>query len=145
MEFNYTAYNTEEEIKKACEIAVKSRLYVPGWTMREFLTDNIHEIESAIIVRDENRSIGLGLIVREIPYAKRGPFCNKSDLVTWFMVFVRKSHRRKGIASEIFNKFKSSYGTDMVIAQHNKGSQKFFGSLEENLKQHPDYLEECDD
>jgi GNAT superfamily N-acetyltransferase len=140
LDIKYTSYKTPDRIAKACKTAISKRLFVPGWTMRDFLIYDQEFISHAVIARHEGKPIAVGLLVREVPYCFRGSAHTCWKEVAWLQLFVRKKYRRKGIGTEIFRRLKRSCKKKEIIhaGRHDEKSCSFFDSLG-YIKQHPDY------
>jgi GNAT superfamily N-acetyltransferase len=90
-------------IKKAAQLALTNRLFVPGWLLRcelvNILKYSYNNYEIALAFKN-NIPVGICL--------KKHRFGNNNQL----MVFVKKSHRKQGIGRKLvsFMKDSNSYG-----------------------------------
>lgn len=99
---------------KAADIALKNRLYVSGWCLSQDLKDiRAGNIKNAKVVLAEKDGKYVGVAI----HGKfRYSYYNTS-------IFVRKSERRKGIASKMLGEFKNK---DCYAGYGVVGSEKFW-------------------
>ena len=147
MEVKYELHSSKEDILRACRESVSHRLYVPGWTLRDFLVHEIDLIQQMVLARVDHVPVAISLIIKEVPYEFRdwnddgySFSCDEDNAVDWLVVFVRKKFRRKGIGSKAVKILRDLSEKELVVGRHNDGSNSFFNSLG-NLKQHPDFTD----
>jgi len=121
-DLNLSAYmRTEERLEKGAEIALKNRLYVPGWSMYSNLKESPYSVLKLIVIaRVDNKAVGCGLITKE--YRDEDDFCS---------VFVRRKYRRQGIGRAIYAQAKKSLRRkrDFDISAVTDTQQKFWDKV----------------
>lgn len=101
-----------KDAEKATMIAKKARLYVSGWSLRDFLVLLDYET-------DKSAQVALAYD-GEKPIAVVVSFCDETQ------AFVRKSYRRKGLASSLIK----STGIKILNTSIGiKGSDKFWSKV----------------
>ena len=140
MEVKYELYSDADGIDRALRESVSNRLYVPGWTMRDFMIYQKELVKHAVIGRVDHTPVALAMLVREVPYDFLATDEFSEDFVHWFMIFVRRKHRRKGIGTKMFNIVNEATEEAIFVGRHDDKTSSFFNSLDTTLPQHPDYL-----
>lgn len=123
----YAKQNNEDKIIELCELALKYRLYVPGWTLRKILKDFIigkGKIDFIAIAFEENIPIGIILINDEI----------RKNCIK---IFVRKSKRRLGIGTKLVEKAKFHNKKLYGHPQCRINGQNFF--IKNNVLEYKDF------
>lgn len=91
----FEVYDDVLGVKEASWLALKHRLYIPGWSLYDVFRKAIVRPENyaiSLCFSDEEIPIGVGVIEKVEPW----PGAKK-----WIQVFVRKSQRRQGIGRQI--------------------------------------------
>ena len=82
---------TGEDVVIAAKLALKHRLYVNGWCLSHTLVgikDGCIKASVCLAYDDKGEPVGVSVL----------------EGVKWLSVFVRKSHRRKGLGSELIKR-----------------------------------------
>lgn len=108
------AQNLNESAEFA-KVAISNRLFVPLWTMRQYLDplDIVFFGTKVALAYDNDRPIGVAL-------------CSDYPDKNHLQVFIRKSYRRKGIGTNLLNIVNQKNGKKSYAVEGIKGSEKFF-------------------
>lgn len=97
------------------KVAISNRLFIPRWTMREYLNtlDIVFFNTKVALAYDDDKPIGVAL-------------CSDYPDKNHLQVFIRKNYRRKGIGTNLLNIVNQNNGKTPYAVEGIKGSEKFF-------------------
>lgn len=111
-------------LNDAAEIALKNRLYVAGWSLRS----NLMSVSKLDKRKRDKTQIVIGF-EGSTPVAV-GMFNSNARGRVFVMLYVKPTHRRKGIATNIINLWRKNYKYKKFVATLGvKGSEAFFKKI----------------
>ena len=117
---------SNESLLTAIELALKHKLYVPGWELKNTLEGSIDFIKESLEDGDEiNIHIAL-FFEQNIPVGII--FTRTFDMETQF--FVKENFRRKGIATALSHEIYKIIGEPLNVYQGSDASYHFYQTLD---------------
>jgi hypothetical protein len=107
---------SKSKVTAAEEAQLNWLRYKDGFIWPEYL--NEYNSGTVIIAKDGKSIVAWGLIFLD----------NSNNRLTLFL-YTRKSHRRMGLGTEIYNRAVKQFGNKLRISKHNIPASKFFNSV----------------
>lgn len=130
--------------RKYAKIAIDSSLYHHGWMMynelKKLRDSNLESYVDISVAKDTELDIYVGVSIFYKPRAPDKSIFSSMNRDTRFVeravcAYVKESHRRKGIGSQLLRSFKYPLG-QMISYSGERGSDEFWRKNKTNYKGH---------